>query len=226
MAPGRRYLRELSTRVGILDEYLDMSGTRVVRTNDGTREALLSIMGMDAPTEDAARGWLAELEHETRSELIAPVRVVERDDRAARAVRVQLPPGVSSADVEVTLTEEAGHTWKVKRRVERAATLELPTRVPMGYHHVAVRATSGVTELHAEQSLIVVPSKCVTPDVLFRGERMGIVANLYATRREHDWGVGDLTTLMMLVEWAGSRGASYHPRLPARTLTGPAAHAR
>ena len=100
MAPGRRYLRELSTRVGILDEYLDMSGTRVVRTNDGTREALLSIMGMDAPTEDAARGWLAELEHETRSELIAPVRVVERDDRAARAVRVQLPPGVSSADVE------------------------------------------------------------------------------------------------------------------------------
>jgi len=209
VAPGRRNLRELSRRVGILDEYLDMSGTRVVRTSDHTRETLLSIMGMDAPTEDAARGWLAELEHETRSELIAPVRVVERDDEGARGVRVHLPPGVSSAHVEVTLTEEAGHTWRASARVDRAGIVTFPTRAPMGYHHVVAVATSGSREVRAEQSLIVVPPKCITPDMLFHGGRMGIVANLYATRREKDWGVGDLTTLMLLVEWAGARGASF-----------------
>jgi 4-alpha-glucanotransferase len=38
---------------------------------------------------------------------------------------------------------------------------------------------------------------------------MGIVANLYAMRRESDWGVGDLSTLMLLVEWAAARGAAF-----------------
>ncbi|HMC56816.1 MAG TPA: 4-alpha-glucanotransferase [Gemmatimonadaceae bacterium] len=209
MARARRYLGELSRRVGILDGYVDISGKRVVPTSDVAREALLSVMGMDAPTEDAARGWLAELTHEARSELVAPVRVVARDDRSARGVPVQLPPGLHEADVEITLTEEAGHTWRSSARVRRRAVIGFPTRVPYGYHHVVAIARHGLTELRAEQSLIVVPSRCVTPDMLFRGGRMGIVANLYATKREHDWGVGDLTTLMLLVEWAGARGASF-----------------
>jgi 4-alpha-glucanotransferase len=38
---------------------------------------------------------------------------------------------------------------------------------------------------------------------------IGVVANLYATRREEDWGVGDLTTLLLLVEWAAERKAAF-----------------
>ena len=209
MARGRSQLRELARRVGILDEYVDMSGKRVVRTSDDTREALLAIMGMDAPTEDAARGWLAELDHEADSELVAPVRVVERDDPSARHIRVQLPADARTALVKITVTEEAGHVWKTSARVRRRGALELPTRLPYGYHHVVAVATGGLRDIRAEQALIVVPARCVTPDMLFHGGRMGIVANLYATRREHDWGVGDLTTLLSLVEWSGVRGASF-----------------
>src|SRR5688572_4593604 len=38
---------------------------------------------------------------------------------------------------------------------------------------------------------------------------MGIVANLYSVRREHDWGIGDFGTFTQLVEWAGGRGAAF-----------------
>src|SRR5205814_2242446 len=74
----RPRLRALAERLGILSEYVDMGGVRR-RTSDAAREELLAVMGFEAPTEDAAWGWLAELDHEERESVLSPVRVVERD---------------------------------------------------------------------------------------------------------------------------------------------------
>jgi 4-alpha-glucanotransferase len=207
----RPRLNELADRLGIIPEYLDQTGRKIRRTSDGTREALLAIMGFDAPSEAAALGWLAELDHEEREAVLAPVRVVERDDPAARQVRVRLPPGVRTAEVVLTLTEEAGHVWNVRKAVRGSATLVLPTRAPYGYHRLSAILRFARGERSAEQSLIVVPSSCPTPRQLLgrRDKVMGIVANLYSLRREHDWGIGDFTTLMQLVEWATARGAAF-----------------
>ena len=210
MSPSR--LRQLAERLGIIPEYIDQTGRHVRRTSDATREALLSVMGFDAPTEDAAAGWLDELDHEAAETILDPVRVARRDDRSARQVRVRLPRGIRTADVELTLTEESGHVWKVSRKITRTSTLELPNRVPYGYHHLTARLVSPAGERTAEQSYIVVPWKCVTPDMLLgrRSARaMGVIANLYSVRREHDWGVGDFGTLTQLVEWAAARGAQF-----------------
>jgi 4-alpha-glucanotransferase len=209
-------LRQLAERLGIISEYLDQTGRQVRRTTDATREALLSVMGFDAPTEDAAAGWLAELDHEASETLVDPVRVVRRDDKSARQVRIRLPPGMRTADVDLILTEEGGHVWKVRKKVAggRAAKIELPTRVPYGYHRITVRLESRAGEgaRAEEQSFIVVPSSCVTPEMLL-GKRepraMGVIANLYSLRREHDWGVGDFSTLTQLVEWSAARGAQF-----------------
>jgi 4-alpha-glucanotransferase len=207
---SRTALRELADRVGIIPEYLDQTGREVRRTTDATREALLAIMGFDAPTADAARGWLDALDHEERESIIEPVRVVERDDPRARQVRVRLPDGIRNADVVLTLTEEQGHVWTVKATVRRGATLLLPTKVAYGYHRLEAHIASTQGARHAEQSYIVVPSSCVSPQALLGDDRgMGVVANLYSARREHDWGVGDLTTCSSLVEWAGQRGADF-----------------
>jgi 4-alpha-glucanotransferase len=201
----RPKLRELAERVGILSDYVNLTG-QTVRTSDATREALLAVMGFDAPTEDAARGWLDELEHEARQTIVEPVRVVEREDRSANRVRVQVPPGVAVADVDLTVTEETGQRWREKRTLRRSSYMTLPTRLPYGYHQVLVEMGS----VRAEQSLIVVPKSCVTPEMrLGKKKVMGIVANLYALRREHDWGIGDLGTLASLVEWSAGRGAAF-----------------
>jgi len=207
---SRTKLRELAERLGIISEYVDQTGRSVRRTSDRTRESLLAVMGFDTPTEDAARGWLAELDHEEREAIVAPVRVVERDGPSANRVRVQLPRGVASADVELTLREEAGHVWQVRKNVRRTATLELPTRSPYGYHALTAQVRWQGSQRSAEQSLIVVPASCVTPAMLLdRRTIAGIVANLYSLRREHDWGVGDFGTFSQLVEWAGARGLAF-----------------
>ncbi len=206
----RTALRELADRVGIIPEYLDQTGREVRRTTDAAREALLSVMGMDAPTSDAARGWLDELDHEERNRIIDPVRVVRRDDASARQVRIRLPDGMRMAQVEVELTEEQGHSWKVNATVRRSATITLPTKAGYGYHRLHVRLTAAQDEREAEQSFIVVPATCALPQQQFGDDKgMGVVANLYSVRREHDWGVGDLGTLREIVEWAGHRGADF-----------------
>jgi 4-alpha-glucanotransferase len=205
----RTRLRALADRLGILAGYIDQGG-REVRTTDWTREALLAVMGFDAPDENAAAGWLAELDHERRHTVLEPVRVVQRDAADAARVRVQLPPEIPRARVELTLLEEGGHQWRVHADVRRSAVLELPTRSPYGYHRIHASVTGAKGALEAEQAFIVVPSSCVTPRLLLGGAKaMGVVANLYAQRREHDWGVGDFTTLAQIVEWAGARGADF-----------------
>ena len=212
MSPPPSRLRQLAERLGVIPEYLDQTGRQLRHTTDATREALLSVMGFDAPTEDAAAAWLDELDHEAAETILEPVRVTRRDDRSSRLVRVRLPPGVASADVQVTLTEETGHVWEVRKAVRRSATLELPTRVPYGYHRLTARIQSTAGERTAEQSLIVVPASCVTPAMRLgtRDPRaLGVIANLYSLRREHDWGVGDFDTLIGLVEWASARGTDF-----------------
>src|SRR5687768_12809506 len=108
----RPKLRELADKLGILSEYVNQTGQNI-RTSDLTREALLAIMGFDTPSEDAARGWLDELEHEERELILKPVRVVERDDPTATHVRVRLPEGTPAAEVRLTVAEEAGPVWRV-----------------------------------------------------------------------------------------------------------------
>ena len=210
MKPSR--LRQLAERLGIIPEYIDQTGRHVRRTSDATREALLSVMGFDAPTEDAAAAWLDELDHEEAEAILPPVRVVRRDDPRAQQVRIRLPSRLRNARVGLELEEEAGHVWRTSAVVGRTATLELPTRPAYGYHRLTVTVPAAAGSRTVEQSFIVVPASCVTPPMLF-GQRdpraMGVIANLYSVRREHDWGVGDFATLTQLVEWAAARGAQF-----------------
>ena len=210
MSPSR--LRQLAERLGIIAEYTDQTGRQVRRTTDATREALLAVMGFDAPTEDAAAAWLSELDHEASEMVLDPVRVVRRDDPRSRLVRVRLPAALRKARITLELTEESGHQWSVEATIGRTATLELPTRAPYGYHRLTAHIDAPSGSWVVEQSFIVVPSSCVTPAMRL-GTRepraMGVIANLYSLRREHDWGVGDFSTLTQLIEWAAARGAEF-----------------
>ena len=212
MSPHPSRLRQLAERLGIIPEYIDQTGRHLRRTTDATREALLSVMGFDAPTEDAAAAWLSELDHEASEMILDPVRVVRRDDPRARMVRVRLPAALRNARVSLGLTEESGHQWTVGATVGRTATLELPTRAPYGYHRLTAFIHAAGGSRVVEQSFIVVPSSCVPAATLLgaRDARVaGVIANLYSLRREHDWGIGDFATLTQLVEWAAARGTEF-----------------
>lgn len=218
-AGARPRLRELAERLGILSGYLDQTGRRTCRTTNATRERLLAVMGFDAPTEDAARGWLAELDHEDAGAIVDPVRVVERDSAAARLIRVRAPAGFNAAAAHAIVTEESGRTARIEGQLRRGGTLRLRSPLPYGYHTLSVRLSNGRREIDARQSLIVVPSRCISPAMVLGTDRVfGVVANLYAARRERDWGVGDLTTLTSLVEWTARRGGDFTGVNPLHAL--------
>ncbi|MGD2111653.1 MAG: 4-alpha-glucanotransferase, partial [Phycisphaerae bacterium] len=90
------------------------------------------------------------------------------------------------------------------------AEVRIDRRLPEGYHtlRVAVELPGRVVE--AEQSLIVSPGRC-TPLATLVGERqaLGLWTNLYALRSDRNMGVGDLTDLKQLFEFAGEHNAEF-----------------
>jgi 4-alpha-glucanotransferase len=68
----------------------------------------------------------------------------------------------------------------------------LPPDVPLGYHTVIDR------EDGSETRLIVSPGRCLLPE----GRGWGWAVQLYATRSEASWGMGDLADLRRLGEWS------------------------
>lgn len=205
-------LHELAEYMGIIPKYVDQTGGIRV-TSDETRRALLSAFGVDASTDAAARDSLAQLHALDRLELIPRVRVVEHGHASSRTMPVRPPSSRStSGPWRLELETENGERYVTEGPWRGGAPFELslPVRVPLGYHRLRLALSAGGHEWTNEQTLIVVPPRCVVPSELI-GDRktFGVIANLYTIRSATNWGIGDLSDLGALAEWAGGAGADF-----------------
>jgi 4-alpha-glucanotransferase len=206
------YLRRLAEHVGIMPEYFGQTGERHF-TSDETRRALLATLGFDASTDDAARLTLERIAEEDAQELIPPVRVVRLRSNTAGALDVRLPPTADHTGAwRLELTLEDGTNRVVEGSWAGGPTLEiaLPLDVPLGYHRILLSIASSNGASSNEQTLIVVPDRCVIPsDILGENGAYGLIANLYTIRTDSNWGVGDFSDLAKVAEWGGSVGADF-----------------
>lgn len=208
-------LRALADRVGIIPEYRDQTGREMRTTSDETRVALLAAMGIDGSTEERAQQALDRIADEERAELLEPVRVVPlRDDTGS--IEVAMRVGGASGPVEWTLElrEEGGGVHRAGGRTtpdgDGRLRVALPARPELGYHQLRATTRTGEGERSAEQSLIVVPPACPSPEELLKGQRVfGITANLYTVRSAKNWGIGDFGDLVALLRWGASVGAAF-----------------
>ena len=206
-------LRQLGRRLGILDGYVDQTGRETRRTTDDTRRALIAAMGFDASTDVAAADALDALRTEARRQHIDRARVVTLKDLARDRLVVRPPAsraGQGRWRLEVRL--ESGRTlaregqWSGRRVFGISVADELPP----GYHTIRLALHAGRREWQDEQTLIVAPPACVSPDDVIGDERVfGLTANLYTLRSATNWGVGDFTDLAALAEWAAANGAEF-----------------
>ena len=98
-------------------------------------------------------------------------------------------------------------------------TFTLPAELPIGYHRVRIELASDAGDWCDEQTLIIVPSRCWSPDdVLGNASAFGLIANLYTIRSETNWGIGDFSDLARLAEWGGGAGADFVGMNPLHAL--------
>jgi 4-alpha-glucanotransferase len=136
-------------------------------------------------------------------------------------VRVRLPRRFARARIGWRLILEDGEE-RSRSRPERLdvaasgavdgsghveAVLRIPENVPLGYHTLHLEGPTGPAE-----TLVLAPPLRPPRDDGRRG--WGIFLPLYALRSSRSWGVGDLTDLGDMAEWAGALGAETVATLP------------
>jgi 4-alpha-glucanotransferase len=209
---GPSALRRLADEVGIINAYVDQTGREKRVTTDETRTAILTAMGLDVSSELHAAESLAMLRRAERGKLLPPVRVVRRSDPEAGVVTAQIPARASGGQWLLELTTDTHQHHQIEGSWVGVSTLQitLPLTPPLGYHQLRLDLTGGGREWRSEQTLIVVPDRCVAPHELLNDDRVfGITANLYTVRSANNWGIGDLHDLGDLASWAGSHGAEF-----------------
>ncbi len=210
----RPHLRALADHVGILPAYFDISGAKQV-TKDDACVALLSAMGFDVSSEEAAAHAMEKLGSAERASLLPPVHVFMVDE-IPLVVSLTLPKGVSGeVGWHVELQEESGESHAASGRVlveQNAGQMEvpIPENLPTGYHRLRIAMEFPGKVLEAEQSLIVTPDRC-TPLAKRLGDHraFGVWTNLYTLRSGRNMGVGDLTDLKDLVHFTGCHDAAF-----------------
>ena len=211
----RPLLRRLADRLGIVDAYLDQTGDELRRTPDATRERLLAAMGYDASTEDRTREVLRALRRAKRRQCIAPVRVVRQRSTSLSRVMVRVPrTDATEIGWRLVLVTEKGHRteWSgvTHGGASRRMALVLPVVPPLGYHSLRVVFRAAGTRRSGAQRLIVVPSRCTSPDARLHGQRgFGITTNLYTVRSEMNWGAGDIGDVTTIARWLGQHGGAF-----------------
>jgi 4-alpha-glucanotransferase len=212
-------LHELAHRVGILDDYFDVSGRRIL-TSDETRRTILHALNIDASTDEAAERALAEMRRQDSAELVAPVRVVELGHSQRLEVRTPADRGTAgpwhlAIDLEAGGEIELGGPWRGGTTID----IELPADLPLGYHRGRLSFASGGQDWSEEQTLIVVPRRCIGPaELLHEDAAFGVIANLYTLRSRSNWGVGDFGDLASLAAWTGAAGGDFVGMNPLHAL--------
>lgn len=210
-------LSRLALAQGIHPVWHDIWGN-AHQVPSSTLRALLAAMHVPAHDDEQAQSSL--LAHESgRWNEVLPAAVVVRQSGLPAQITLRLPAG-SAQQLSWQLVEESGAEHQGDIDTRELAEIERSTvrgrefvawRLPIehellpGYHRLRLTAQG---ERLSESSLIVAPDGCYEPPCLQAGARVwGPAVQLYALRSERNWGSGDFTDLLLVLEqWAG-RGA-------------------
>jgi len=213
-------LRLLGSRAGISSDYHDIAGILHITSDDTTR-AILSAMGFHVESREALIEELIAWDEASWQQPCDPILILQQGyDSTHWSLRLPLENGeeqtllvawkVTDEKGAIIHREEAGphlipqDTGHVAGR--RAVRVELPlvSDLGLGYYDLSAETRGSKVETKGSLRIVVAPPHCYVPDLLSQGGRVwGLALQLYSLRSRTNWGVGDLTDLSRLVEWAG-----------------------
>jgi (1->4)-alpha-D-glucan 1-alpha-D-glucosylmutase len=218
-APDNRgdALQQLAELAGIETSFDDAWGKRQELSRQRI-EALLAALGIAARDEIEVRAALAAQRESAWRRTVPPVLVQREQEPLA------IPVVVAQARTRLAwrIEEEGGslhqgqaaldaidprvHAARDGQRLVRAV-LRPAIALPCGYHTLVVDP-DGAALPGAVAKLIIVPDTCYLPPALARGGRTwGFATQLYGLRSPRNWGIGDFTDCLTLIESAHALGA-------------------
>jgi 4-alpha-glucanotransferase len=195
---------------GIDPGFWDIWGRRHVVAVEA-KQAILRAMGIAADTAEDLKSSLAALSLREWQRLLPPA-VVARESGEIELL-LSVPADGLGERAQIFIRREDGQTaeFEVKPwELPQAGSIEmegrtwvrkqvrLPLALPLGYHDISVKLGAAT----ACTRYIVTPDRAWTDPYLGRGGRAaGIAVSLYGVRSARNWGCGDFSDLLEIVDW-------------------------
>ena len=171
-----------------------------------------ALWGIETRYQDAF-GRLRTVEPEM---LVRLLGVVASDDAAAARMlpRTIVVRGERDRAVAVAAAEGQALRWEIAGEQTiaegegAAPSLTLPPGLPTGLFRLRVTAATAAGRLREEASLVVCPDRAHQGGASAPRRMWALAVQLYSVRSARNWGHGDFTDLLGLVELAADLGAS------------------
>jgi 4-alpha-glucanotransferase len=214
-------LRQLASLHGIRHNYRDVAGQLQEASADSLFR-MLQVYGVPLDRPEDVAGVLRASRQAHWQRMLEPV-VVAWEGRASIPLRfaattlsggVRMQWKLDSGEVRQHHARLADLPTQRQLRVDGikyvVKQLQLPGRLPWGYHHLHLE-TAGQT---AEAMVIAAPRQA------YRGEPgdpthlWGLFLPLYSLRRRSSWGAGDFSDLAAMMQWTAEQGGNMVATLP------------
>ncbi len=206
-------LERLARLAGIEPEHRDANGRNHI-VGAATKRALLEAMRLPADNAADVRASLDALELGPWRSTVPPFLVVQADRRFEFALTIDRRDAGRLVEVDVALETGRKHRFQVRpsegtlvdaRRIGGAVRekwrVSSELDLPIGIHRMQV-ADSVAT-------IAAAPARAWQPAAIAEERRCwGVSANLYSARSEHDWGIGDFSTLQEIGVSVRQRGGA------------------
>jgi malto-oligosyltrehalose synthase/4-alpha-glucanotransferase len=214
-------LERLCEHYHIVSEYQDIWGKQHSASRD-TKRALLAAMGVPAENDQAMENAMIQAEEDDFCRLLPPVQVV-REGSDVFSIAVGISEKQANHRFRWNLVYENNDTkygefiaadlnlagqQNIKGENWHRYTLVIAEMPGLGYHRFELYDLDQSDMSPATMSLIVAPRTCYQPEALRDGGRVwGFAVQLYAVRSSRNWGIGDYTDLIRIVEFSAQAGA-------------------
>lgn len=213
---NRKLIEELATLSGVCGDYEDWAGNPISVSTE-LKVPILHAMGFDVSNAETTGDAIEQYKKTAWEALIAPVNVVHQGQPFI--IDLFVPESRISSTFKGDFELESGRHRSISVKADTLEVLDrktfsdkdavrlaftLPKDLPVGYHRLTLKNRN----LEAVSLIIVAPQTCFEPQSLSEGHKIwGSAIQLYTLRTNHDWGIGDFSSLKLLAENLADQGA-------------------
>ncbi len=184
------------------------------------QKRMLSSMGYDLSDDVTLASQIEDEAKDYWTRYIDPVLVVRQSSSISFNVRLPITEAAKSHNIQIKYEDGSQASLKfipvdqsllavqdIDDVEWHQYQIELPTQQQLGYH--SVRLCFG-RKILASCRLIVAPHRCYQPSYIEQGNKVwGLSVQLYCLRSSRNWGIGDFTDLIQLIDEASALGADF-----------------